>query len=292
MSSKPPTTDLTHHFAEINGIRMHYVESGSGETLLFLHGFPESWYSWRHQLAEFASAYRVVAPDLRGYNETENAGPYDTGTLQEDVLALIRHLGVERVHLVGHDWGAAIAWLIAMHHPGVVATLTICNVPHPELMRKGLKRPRQLLRSWYIFFFQIPWLPEAVLRRDDYRALARQIIRDCRPGTFSREDVKEMLASWRRQGLNGGINWYRAALRRAAKVHRPVPTIMAPTLLVWGEDDVALGKELTYGTEDYVHDLSMHYLPNTSHWVQQEEPEKVNDLLRAHLERAGARAQS
>jgi len=268
---------------------MHYVSAGSGETVVFLHGFPESWYSWRHQLARFASSYRVVAPDLRGYGETENRGPYDTDTLQEDVLSLVRQLGVERVHLVAHDWGAAIAWLLAMYHPEVIATLTICNVPHPELMRKGIRRPRQLLRSWYIFFFQIPWLPEAVLRRDDYRPLARQIIRDTRPGTFTREDVKQMLASWRRQGLNGGINWYRA-LRSAPRAHRPVPTIMAPTLLIWGEDDIALGKDLTYGTEDYVHDLTVHYLPNTSHWVQQEEPGKVNDLLAAHLERSGTRA--
>ncbi len=284
-----PQLDIEHHFADINGIRMHYVAAGSGETLLFLHGFPESWYSWRHQLAQFSAGYRVVAPDLRGYNETENRGPYDTDTLQEDVLALIRHLGVERVHLVAHDWGAAVAWLLAMYHPDVLQTLTICNVPHPELMRKGILKPRQLLRSWYIFFFQVPWLPEAVLARDDYRALARQIIRDTRTGTFSRDDVKAMLASWRRQGLNGGINWYRA-LRRAPKVHRPVPTILAPTLLIWGEDDVALGKELTHGTEEYVRDLAVHYLPNTSHWVQQEEPEKVNQLIAAHLERSAAGA--
>lgn len=281
--------ELEHHYAEINGIRMNYVAAGSGETILFLHGFPESWYSWRHQLAHFSANYRVVAPDLRGYNETENRGPYDTDTLQEDVLALIRHLGVERVHLVAHDWGAAIAWLLGMYHPEVLQTLTICNVPHPELMRKGILKSRQLLRSWYIFFFQLPWLPEKMLARDNYRGLARQIIRDTRAGTFTRDDVKQMLAVWRRQGLNGGINWYRA-VRRAPKVHRPVPTILTPTLLVWGEDDIALGKELTYGTEEYVRDLTVHYLPGTSHWVQQEEPEKVNELLAAHLQRSAAGA--
>lgn len=280
----PP--DLRHEYATINGIRMHYVESGTGDLVILLHGFPESWYSWRHQIAALAPRYRVVAPDLRGYNETEARGPYDTGTLQRDVIALIEHLGERRAHIVGHDWGAAIAWLLAIEHPDVVRTLTICNVPHPEVFRRKLWRsPRQLLRSWYIFFFQLPWLPERVLAWRDYRALARGIINDCRPGTFTREDIKTYLAGWRRQGLGGGVNWYRAAVRHPQRLPRPVPRISAPTLMIWGEDDAALGKELTNGTSDYVENLDLHYLPNTSHWVQQEEPGIVNRLLLAHLER-------
>lgn len=286
----PPVTlppDLRHEYADINGIRMHYAEAGSGDdVILFLHGFPESWYSWRHQLAHFAPRYRVIAPDLRGYNETEARGPYDTTTLQEDVLALIRHLGVERVHLVAHDWGAAVAWLLAIHHPEVLRSLTICNVPHPAIFAQQLRRnPRQLLRSWYMFFFQLPWLPEKFLASQGYQRLARMIIRDTKPGTFTREDVTQMLEAWRRHGLGGGVNWYRAAIRKRQPLPDPVPVILTPTILVWGEDDVALGKELTYGTDRYVHDLAVHYLPNTSHWVQQEEPERVNRFIEAHLRR-------
>ena len=283
--------DLQHRYADINGIRMHYAEAGTGDELvLFLHGFPESWYSWCHQLAFFAPRYRVVAPDQRGYNLTDDQGPYDTGTLQEDVLALIRHLGVEKVHLVAHDWGAAIAWLVAINHPQVLHSLTICNVPHPAVFAEQLrKNPRQWLRSWYIAFFQLPWLPERFVARAHYQSLARMIIRDTRPGTFTREDVQEMLESWRRQGLGGGINWYRAALRRRASLPEPLPRIPVPTILIWGEDDVALGKELTYGTEQYVEDLRVHYLPNTSHWVQQEEPDKVDLLIAELLERSRPR---
>lgn len=283
--------DLQHHYADINGIRMHYTEAGAGdEVILFLHGFPESWYSWRHQLGFFAPRYRVIAPDQRGYNLTENAPPYDTGTLQEDVLSLIRHLGVEKVHLVAHDWGAAVAWLIGINHPGVLHSLAICNVPHPAVFARQLrKNPRQWLRSWYIGFFQLPWLPERVLARSNYQALARQIVRDTRPGTFTRDDVREMLEGWRRQGLGGGVNWYRAAVRQRARLPEPVPTITVPTILIWGEDDVALGKELTLGTEQYADNLEIHYLPNTSHWVQQEEPDRVNHYIAELVERARPR---
>lgn len=277
---------LQHEYADINGIRMHYVEAGRGETVLFLHGFPEFWYSWRHQLAALAPHYRVVAPDLRGYNETENRGPYDADTLQADVLALIRHLGEERVHLVAHDWGGAIAWLLAMEHPDAIRSLTVCNLPHPALFQKALQTPRQLLRSWYIGFFQLPWLPERAVAFDGYQRLAKGMIDQCRPGTFSRDDIKAFLAAWRRQGLGGGINWYRAAVRHPRPLTSPVPLVVAPTLLIWGEGDAFLGKELTYGTDQYVRDLEIAYLPGTSHWVQQEEPEKVNNLLQSHLAKA------
>jgi len=275
--------DLRHRYAEVNGIRMHYVEAGSGATVVLLHGFPEFWYSWRHQIAALAPHYRVVAPDLRGYNETQGFGPYDTDTLQQDVLSLFDHLGEDQVHLVAHDWGAALAWLIAINHPGRLKTLTICNVPHPSLFQRGLRRPRQLLRSWYIFFFQIPWLPERLVAAGNYHRLARGIMRDCRPGTFTREDIQAYLQAWRRQGLGGGINWYRALLRSRKPLPDPVPQIPVPTLLVWGENDRALGKELTFGTEQYVRDLEIEYLPGTSHWVQQEEPARINELLLRHL---------
>ncbi len=282
------TVALQHQYAEINGIRMHYVESGEGETVLFVHGFPENWYSWRHQLDAFAGGYRVVAPDMRGYNETENQGPFDTTTLQNDLLALMDHLGLERVHLVGHDWGAGIAWLFAMNHGDRLHSLTICNVPHPAIAQEMLKRPRQLLRSWYMLFFQLPWLPERALAAKDYQSLARGLIRDCRPGTFTREDITFYLESWRAHGLGGGISWYRALLRKPQRLGDPVPIITTPTLLIWAENDRFLGEELLENTDAYVANLDVHTLPGISHWVQQEAAGEVNRLLAAHLSAHGA----
>ncbi len=282
--------DLQHHYAEVNGIRMHYVEAGAGDLVLLLHGFPESWYSWRHQIAALAPHYRVVAPDLRGYNETEKRGPYDTDTLQEDVLALLRHLGASRAHIVGHDWGGAIAWLLAIQHQDAVRTLTVCNIPHPALFQKAmLRNPRQTLRSWYFLAFQLPWLPQRLVGFRNYRALARALINDCRPGTFTREDIRHVLASWRQSGLDGGINWYRGIFRHPRRFPGPLPRVAAPTQLIWGEDDQFLGVELTRGTEALVDDFTFHLLPNTSHWVQQEEPAEVNRLILEFLATASTR---
>ncbi|MEX2080899.1 MAG: alpha/beta hydrolase [Dehalococcoidia bacterium] len=285
MSPAAPPLAIDHQYADINGIRMHYVEAGQGEPVVFLHGFPESWYSWRHQLAALQHHYHVIAPDLRGYNETEARGPYDTETLQDDVEALIRHLGHDGAHIIAHDWGGMIAWLLAIKRPALVRSLVVCNLPHPEAFRKNSRSFRQLRKSWYVFFFQLPWLPERFLRRDDYRNLARVLIRDCRPGTFTRDDVKHFLESWRRQGLGPGVNWYRALLRKGTGVPSPVPTVTAPTTLIWGENDRALGKELNDGTEDLVTDLTVHFLPNASHWVQQEEPALVNRYILEHFRR-------
>lgn len=279
---------FAHREATVNGIRMHYVEAGDGEPVVLLHGFPESWYSWRHQVRALAAAgYRAIAPDQRGYNLTEAKGPYDTGTLQADILCLMDHLGIERAHVVGHDWGGAIAWLLGMEHGERLKSLTVCNLPHPAVFRKGVRRPRQALRSWYVLFFQLPWLPERLLAAQGYHRLARMMIRECRPGTFTKDDIREFLAGWRRQGLGGGINWYRAALRHPPRIPDPVPLVTVPTLLIWGDDDRYLGRELTEGTEEYVAKLRVEHLPGVSHWVQQEAPDEVNRLLLDHLAAAG-----
>lgn len=287
----PPVTlpaDLSHHYIPVNGIRMHYVTAGSGvETVVLLHGFPEFWYSWRHQIAALAPHFRVVAPDLRGYNETERRAPFDLSTLQADVLGLIAALGGEPVHLVGHDWGGGLAWLIAMNHPRALRSLAVCNAPHPVIFKRGIRKPRQFARSWYWLFFQVPWLPERVLALKSYHILARTIIGDCRPGAFTREDVKAYLAAWRRQGLGGGIDWYRGLLRDRKALPEPAPVVDVPTLLIWGERDLALGRELAEGTERFASNLRVERLPNASHWVQQDAPEEVSRLLLDHLNAEG-----
>jgi|SRR5579883_1831808 pimeloyl-ACP methyl ester carboxylesterase len=273
---------LLHRYATVNGIRMHYVEQGEGPLVVLLHGFPEFWYSWRHQIPALATRFRVVAPDQRGYNLTEKprgVEAYKTSTLADDVAALVRHLGAERAHVVGHDWGGGVAWTFAMQHPELLATLAVLNCPHPALMARGILRPRQLLRSWYIFFFQLPWLPEKLLSARGYRA-ALQPFREWphRPGTFSRDDLRAYREAMAQPGaLTAMINWYRALSRTRPPIQTPI--IDAPTLVIWAEDDKALGVELTHGLERYVRDLTIRYVPETSHWVQQERPELVNQYL-------------
>lgn len=275
-----------HRHANVNGIRMHYVEAGEGEPVVFLHGFPECWYSWRRQLPALAGHYRVVAPDLRGYHETEARPPYDSGTLQADVLGLLEALGQRSAHLVGHDGGGGVAWLLAMQHPEAVRSLAILNMPHPVLFRAGLRSLAQLRRNWYIAFFQLPWLPERVLAWTGYRPLARAIFRGIPPGEERTRDLAFYQRSWGEHGLTGGINWYRAIRRSLQLMPDPVPIITVPTTMIWGEDDFALGKNLTAATEHYVRDLDLHYLPDVGHFVQQEAPDEVNRLLIAHLRRA------
>ena len=267
---------------------MHYVEAGEGEPVIFLHGFPECWYSWRRQLPALAGSYRVIAPDLRGYHETEARPPYDSGTLQADVLGLLEALGDRSAHIIGHDGGGAVAWLLAMNHTEAVRSLAILNMPHPALFRAGLRSLAQLRRSWYIALFQLPWLPERALAWHGYRPLTRAIFRGIPPGEERTRDLAFYRQSWREHGLTGGINWYRAIPRNLQRLPDPVPIITTPTTMIWGEDDFALGKNLTVGTERYVRDLDLHYLPGVGHFVQQEAPDRVNQLLIAHLERAGS----
>ncbi len=289
MSATGEALALRHRYAQVNGIRMHYVEAGAGEPVVLLHGFPECWYSWRAQIPTLADGYLVIAPDLRGYHETEARGPYDTTTLQHDVLGLIASLGEKRAHIVGHDWGGAIAWLLAIQHPEAVRSLAILNIPHPACFQAGLRSLSQLRKSWYIAFFQLPWLPERILAADGYERFSQMLFRGIPPGARRRRDRAFYLDSWRTHGLSGGINWYRALLRNRARLPDPVPQVTAPTTMIWGEEDIALGKDLTVGTERYVHDLDLHYLPGVGHFVQQEVWERVNELLLGHLQRVGSR---
>jgi pimeloyl-ACP methyl ester carboxylesterase len=285
----PP--DLEHRYLDVNGIRMHVATCGTGEPVLFLHGFPEFWYSWRHQIAALAPHYRVIVPDQRGYNETEARGPYDIDNLQADMLALLSLLGETSAHVVGHDWGGAVAWALASYHPGSVRSLAALNVPHPaRFLAHVRKSPKQALRSWYMAFFQVPWLPEKALAGQDYQYLARSIIRECAGGTFTRDDIRQYLAAWRRQGLGGGINWYRTLPRTPRPEPGSLPPYDGPALLVWGTADRFLGIELSEGNEEFAPRLRVERLEGVSHWVQQEEPGEVNRMLLDHLRLASGDA--
>jgi epoxide hydrolase 4 len=277
--------ELEHRFATVDGVRLHYVEAGEGPLVVLLHGFPEFWWSWRHQIpALVAAGYRVVAPDQRGYAQSDRPASwrdYRIERLAADVAGLIAAVGEERAHVVGHDWGAAVAWMVATLHPERVERLAILNVPHPDVMQRTLqRRPRQLLHSWYMFFFQIPWLPERLMRWGGQRTL-QSAYRDARPGAFTAEDlVAYEQALLGPDGLRGPIDWYRAALRRSPwrmrELYRPIP---APVLVIWGEQDRFLIPEMADPDPRLVPDARVVRLPDASHWVQHDEPERVNALL-------------
>jgi epoxide hydrolase 4 len=281
--------DVEHRTATTaGGLRLHHVEAGQGPLVVLLHGFPEYWYSWRHQIPALAEAgFRVVAPDLRGYGGSDRPRDwrdYRIEALAGDVAGLIEALGEPRAHVVGHDWGAVVAWATAMLHPERVERLAILNVPHPERMLRALRTPRQLLRSWYVFFFQLPWVPETLMRLGGRRGL-RRTYGDARPGAFTDEDIERYAETLLAPGaLHGPINYYRAALRRSPRASRALlRTIDAETLVIWGERDRFLGRELADPDPRWVPHARVVRFPDASHWVQHDEPDAVSRLLVEHL---------
>jgi epoxide hydrolase 4 len=283
---------ITTRTIEANGFRFAVDEAGEGDHLaLCLHGFPESRFSWRYQLPLLAElGYRAWAPDLRGYGETEPkpkaVSAYLIDRLMEDVAALIDASGAKSVTLIGHDWGAGLAWTFAANAPRPLERLVIMNVPHPAVMSAHLRRSwAQLKKSWYMFFFQVPGIPEWFTTANDARAV-RRAFHDMAidKSNFTPEVLDRYAKDAQRPGaITGMINWYRAALRLQGKLAGPWPMIEIPTLIVWGEEDAALGMELLDGTDAYVSNLTIERLPGVSHWVQQEAPEKVNAILKAWL---------
>jgi epoxide hydrolase 4 len=289
---------LTHGEADVGGgVRLHYVEAGAGPLVVLLHGFPEFWYSWRHQIGPLADAgFHVVAPDMRGYNlSSKPAGwrSYDTPLLAQDIAGLVGSFGVERAHVVGHDWGAAVAYATAMYHPQVVERLAILNVPHTERMLAGFRTLRQLRKSWYMFFFQIPALPEWLLAREDFSFLKRSLRADSK-AAFTDEDLERYEQAWAQPGaLTGMINYYRAALRRnplgALSSLRRIDT---QTMVIWGRRDRHLGSELAEPSSEWVPNVRMEWIPEATHWVQHDAPARVNELLIGFLGGAGSDRQA
>lgn len=290
-------TRMIHNDVIVNGIRLHYVEAGDpdAETIVLLHGFPECWYSWHNQIPSLAAEYHVVAPDLRGYNRSEKPHGIDAYRLSElttDVVELIRQFG-ESAHLVAHDWGGGIAWDVAARHPEVVDTLTILNAPHPAALQRAFTRDvGQLQKSWYMFAFQLPWLPEWLLTRRNCAALDG-ILRggSSDPDAFSDGDLRRYKEAFARPGVaTAAVNYYRSAFRETLKSRLPFRSgdvaatdISVPTLVLWGEDDAALSLGLLSGLDEWVDDLTVKRIPHASHWVQLDEPERVTDELLAFV---------
>lgn len=285
------TDTPVRHFRFNNGsVQLHAGEAGpaNGPKVILLHGFPEFWYGWRHQLGPLASAgYNVIAPDGRGYNLSDkpaNVDQYTLDKLVSDVVALHEHVGRYPLNLVGHDWGAAVAWAFAAFHPEKVRRLAILNVPHPAVMGKFLlTHPRQLLRSWYMFFFQIRKLPESLISAHDFALARRALVRTSRAGTFSEEDLAHYRAAWAKPGaMTGMINWYRALATRAATAK--VPDIEVPTLILWGKRDAFLLPELAEMSVNRCRSAELVWFDEATHWVQHEEALAVNRRLLTFFE--------
>ncbi|MFO0958357.1 MAG: alpha/beta fold hydrolase [Isosphaeraceae bacterium] len=274
----------------INGIRLHIAEAGpaDGPPVLLLHGFPEFWYGWRHQLGPLADAgFRTVAPDQRGYGESDKPGPisaYGLDTLADDAAALVESAGHPDAAVVGHDWGGIVAWWLAIRRPDLVRRLVVINAPHPIVFRRRLaKSPRQLLRSWYAFYFQVPRLPEALFRRRNWASLAESMRATSRPGTFSDADLDRYRAAWSAPGaMTAMLHWYRAAMRVPPSARDDV-RVHAQTRMIWGAKDGFLERGLTRPSLDLCDRGTLEVIEDATHWVQHEEPARVNRLILSFL---------
>ena len=277
-------TELREGYAEVGDVTLHYVEAGEGPMIVLLHGFPEFWYGWRLQIAPLAAAgFRVVALDTRGYNlssKPEGFGAYGVDLLAEDIRGLIRALGADSARLVGHDWGGTIAWTTAMNHPEVVDRLAILNAAHPRRLSEGLHHPSQLRKSWYFFFFATPGLPEDVVHARDWHFF-RHFLQDANPA-YTQEEMDRYIEAWSQPGAAAGmINYYRASVRQSQKeAAAKLRPLSAPTLVIWGERDSYLGRDLAEPHRDDVPNLDrVERLSDASHWVHHDEPDRVNQLL-------------
>ncbi len=284
---------IKHDQVQGSGVTLHVASSGTGALVVLLHGFPECWYSWHRQIPALAEAgFKVLAPDLRGYNLSDKprgVDSYHVSHVIDDVAEVVRAHGGERAHIVGHDWGGIIAWCFAARYPHLVNKLVILNAPHMGVYREIIGRSKQLLKSWYVLLFALPWIPEWRLSRKNYAAVRRMFKKmPVRPDAFSEEDIDYLVEAISRPGaLTAALNYYRCGVRRrgAMQIARTAYTD-AETLIIWGEQDMALGLELLEGNEKYAPNLKIHRISDAGHWVQNEAADEVNAVLVKFLSEA------
>ncbi len=275
----------THRYIDLPDVRLHVTEAGpeDGPLLILLHGFPEFWYAWRHQIEPLADAgFRVLAPDQRGYNLSDKPrqlGAYRLDRLAADVIALIDAVGRKQTFLAGHDWGGAVAWWLGAIAPERIRRLAILNLPHPVVFARHIRSSRiQRRKSWYMFMFQLPWLPERRMARNDWEMGVRALRSTSRPGTFDDQEIARYKKAWNQPGsLRGMIQWYRAAWRRPAPW--PSTRVRVPTRIIWGMRDRFLDPQMIEPSLALCDEGHVQRLSDATHWLQHEEPEVVNRLL-------------
>lgn len=283
------TTETWQHQNIItNDIRIHYVTQGTGPLVVLLHGFPEFWYSWRYQIPFLASlGYTVVAPDLRGYNDSDKPTKgYNVSTLLRDIVGLIKGLGYEKAIIIGHDWGGVLAWAFAMRYPQMTEKLIGLNAPPPWTYAREMRTWKQLRKSWYVLFFQLPWLPEYLLGRNHAEMIARMLRGSAvQKSAFPPETLQRYREAMSKPGaLTASLNYYRALFRHPrASSGLFSATVSAPTLLIWGTQDIALDIAMTSGLEQWVPNIQVKHIPDSGHWVQQEKPDLVNQYIQEFL---------
>ncbi len=280
-------TDLTHTYVKTNGVNLHVVQAGpeDGPLAILLHGFPEFWYGWRNQIDFLAGrGFRVWSPDQRGYNlsdKPKGLDAYSQPTLATDVRGLIDAAGREKAYLVGHDWGAAVSWWTAMMFPERLEKLVIMNVPHPIVSAKTIgKNWEQTSKSWYIYFFQLPFLPELGFQARNGQGMIDALQGSMQPGTFSEADWSEYRKAWSQPGAaTAMLNWYRSAGQRRPKLPAGSRVVSVPTRIIWGAQDVAIIREAAQMSMEFVADGDLTYIEDAGHFVQHEAPEQVNRLI-------------
>ncbi len=276
---------------QTNNINLHVLTDGpeNGTAVILLHGFPEFSYGWRKQIPALAAAgFRVIVPDQRGYNlsdKPKGISSYDVDILAKDVIGLLDHFGLDKAFLVGHDWGAVVAWTVALNHPERLKKLVILNVPHPDVMTDFVLRdPAQRKKSWYVFFFQIPVYVEWILSRNNFHNMARMLVGSGRKSTFTTQDLAEYKKAWSQPGaMTGMLNWYRSVFRRGLRhtfgKKNPARRVTVPTLMLWGKQDVALSEKMVQPSIDLCDDGRVVLFEKSTHWVQHDEADAVNQNL-------------
>jgi len=281
---------ISHRYIAANGIDFHLATSGPGDgpPVVLLHGFPEFWYGWRHQMEPLASAgWQVIVPDQRGYGESgkpSGIAAYALDTLADDVCEICSQLGHERFAVVGHDWGGIVAWHLAAREPARLSRLAILNAPHPATLASyAFMHPTQAMRSAYVGFFQMPWLPEMALRANDHALLAMALTGSSPAGTFDDAALAQYRKAWSREGaLRAMLNWY-----RAMPLARPLQRrIEIPVKVLWGDADPALSSGLAEAGAAFCSHCEVVHLPRATHWLHHELPEEVNALLTGFLNAA------
>ncbi|MEM7184405.1 MAG: alpha/beta hydrolase [Spirochaetota bacterium] len=280
-------TLFEHEYVETNGINLHIVRKGKGPLILFVHGFPEFWYCYRYQLIDFSQNFTAVAIDNRGYNQSDkptNKADYKLEELVKDLRGVIKHLGYDSCILVAHDWGGIIAWQFAYDYPEMLDNLIILNCPHPIKYIQNLTSPEQMLKSWYVLFFQLPAVPEWLISQQNYYLLEQIFLLMTKDKSIFPKPELEYYKQMVSQGntLTSMINYYRNIpdLLFNFQNSNMNGKLKVPVLIIWGEEDLALSKALTYNMDEYLTNFRVKYIPNCSHWVQQEQPDLVNQYIR------------